>query len=577
MIEKFTDDKATLILLSLLKQHGIKRVVASPGTTNIALVAGMQQDEWFEVYSSVDERSAAYIACGLASESGEPVVITCTGATASRNYYPGLTEAHYRKLPILAITGFQAGETRGHLYAQSLDRRYQPADTVNMSVEVGEINNAKDEWKVIIDINAAILELRHHGGGPVHINLREASYGTFTTLQLPKAHKISRYTAIDNLPEIEASSIAIFIGAHQNFSIQETEAIDSFCEKYNAVVIIDHTSGYKGKYGVLYALPSAQTNVKNVVEVDLLVHLGEVSGDYYSQGKIRCKDMWRVSSDGVIRDKFRKLSTIFEMPELYFFNSYANKRGQNVPLRIFQSCKSLFDSISSRIPELPFSNIWIASRLHNIIPAQSTLHFGILNSLRSWNFFEVDKSIDTKCNVGGFGIDGVMSTLLGASLYRSDKLYFVVLGDLAFFYDINSLGNRHIGNNLRILVINNGRGTEFRNYDHPASQWEDKADLYIAAGGHFGNQSHTLIRDYAKSLGFKYITASSKEEFANVLDEFITTDTEASVVFEVFTNPSNESDALRLMRTITPDNRTIIEKTFDSTKDLARKTIKKIF
>ena len=109
MIEKFTDDKATLILLSLLKQHGIKRVVASPGTTNIALVAGMQQDEWFEVYSSVDERSAAYIACGLASESGEPVVITCTGATASRNYYPGLTEAHYRKLPILAITGFQAG------------------------------------------------------------------------------------------------------------------------------------------------------------------------------------------------------------------------------------------------------------------------------------------------------------------------------------------------------------------------------------------------------------------------------------------------------------------------------------
>lgn len=153
MIDKFIDDKATLILLSLLKQHGIKRVVASPGTTNIALVAGMQLDEWFEVYSSVDERSAAYIACGLASESGELVVIKCTGASASRNYYHGLTEAYYRKLPILAITGFQAGETRGHLYAQSLDRRYQPADTVNISVEVGEINNARDIWKTTIDIN----------------------------------------------------------------------------------------------------------------------------------------------------------------------------------------------------------------------------------------------------------------------------------------------------------------------------------------------------------------------------------------------------------------------------------------
>lgn len=577
MIDKFTDDKATLILLSLLKQHGIKRVVASPGTTNIALVAGMQLDEWFEVYSSVDERSAAYIACGLASESGEPVVITCTGATASRNYYPGLTEAYYRKLPILAITGFQAGETRGHLYAQSLDRRYQPADTVNMSVEVGEINNAKDIWKTTIDINAALLELRHNGGGPVHINLREASYGTFTTRQIPKAHKISRYTSADELPDIEASTIAIFIGAHKNFSKQETELIDSFCEKYNAVVLSDHTSGYKGKYGVMFALPAAQTNVKNIADVDLLIHIGEVSGDYYSQSKIVCKDMWRVNPDGIIRDKFRKLSSIFEMSELHFFRSYVIKRTANTSLDIFNSCKLLYESVSSRIPELPFGNIWIAHKLHHKIPFQSTLHFGILNSLRSWNFFEVDKSIDTKCNVGGFGIDGIMSTLLGASLFCPEKLYFAVLGDLAFFYDINSLGNRHIGNNLRILVINNGRGTEFRNYDHPASQWEDNADLFIAAGGHFGNQSHTLIRDYVKSLGFKYITASNKEEFANVMDEFISADTEASIIFEVFTDSSDESDALKLMRTIMPDNRTIIEKTIDSTIDLAKNTIKKIF
>ena len=55
----------------------------------------------------VDERSAAYIACGLSEESGEAVALTCTGATASRNYLSGLTEAYYRKLPILAITSTQ--------------------------------------------------------------------------------------------------------------------------------------------------------------------------------------------------------------------------------------------------------------------------------------------------------------------------------------------------------------------------------------------------------------------------------------------------------------------------------------
>ena len=91
MNTNYTDEKNTQIVLGLLKAHGIKRVIASPGTTNIRLVASMQQDPFFKMYSAADERSAAYIACGMAAESGEPVVLSCTGATASRNYIPGLT------------------------------------------------------------------------------------------------------------------------------------------------------------------------------------------------------------------------------------------------------------------------------------------------------------------------------------------------------------------------------------------------------------------------------------------------------------------------------------------------------
>lgn len=113
----YTSERSIQILISLLKQYGIKKVVASPGATNITLVASLQQDDWFEMYSSVDERSAAYIACGMAAESGEPVVLTCTGATASRNYIPGLTEAYYRKLPVLAVTSTQDITRIGHMIA----------------------------------------------------------------------------------------------------------------------------------------------------------------------------------------------------------------------------------------------------------------------------------------------------------------------------------------------------------------------------------------------------------------------------------------------------------------------------
>ena len=85
----YTDEINTLILVSLLKEHSIKKIIASPGTTNISFVGSVQIDPYFEVYSAVDERSASFMACGLAEESGEPVVLTCTGATASRNYIPG--------------------------------------------------------------------------------------------------------------------------------------------------------------------------------------------------------------------------------------------------------------------------------------------------------------------------------------------------------------------------------------------------------------------------------------------------------------------------------------------------------
>ena len=119
--------KGTLVLMALLKEYGIKKVVASPGTGNMALVVSMQHDPYFEMYSCVDERSAAYMACGIAAESGEPIVVTCTEATASRKLSTWTTEAFYRKLPILAMTG--RGENRtGSYELQSIDNAVLPND-----------------------------------------------------------------------------------------------------------------------------------------------------------------------------------------------------------------------------------------------------------------------------------------------------------------------------------------------------------------------------------------------------------------------------------------------------------------
>ena len=74
----YTNERGQQILVSLLKQHGIRKIIASPGTTNITFVASVMNDPFFEIYSSVDERSAAYMAVGMAEETGEVVVLSCT-------------------------------------------------------------------------------------------------------------------------------------------------------------------------------------------------------------------------------------------------------------------------------------------------------------------------------------------------------------------------------------------------------------------------------------------------------------------------------------------------------------------
>jgi len=426
MAKFYTDEKNALIIIALLKANGIRKVVASPGTTNMALIGSMQFDSYFQVYSSVDERSAAYIACGLAYESGEPVVISCTGATASRNYMPGLTEAYYRKLPVLAITSMQILSKVGHLVPQTLDRRVKPSDTNRFSVELPIVKDDDDWWECEVKVNEAILELKRAGGGPVHINLPTLYSRSYNIKNLPNCRLIERITQNDKMPSLRGK-VAVLIGSHGRFSHDETEALDKFCETNDAVVFCDHTSSYHGKYRVLYSIVASQDG-RNLVDdrPDVTIYIGEVTGDYSSAGLVG-NEVWRVSEDGEVRDTFRKLKYIFEMKEIEFFKKYTSSV-DIVKNKYLNFCKKNVNELNSKIPEIPFSNIWIALNCSSKIPFGSVVHFGILNSLRSWNFFELPEGVTSMCNVGGFGIDGCLSTLIGASLITPDKLYFSVIG-----------------------------------------------------------------------------------------------------------------------------------------------------
>ena len=349
----YSAERNVQMLIYLMKMQGVKKVVVSPGATNVTVVASLQQDPWFEMYSAVDERSAAYMACGLADESGEPVALSCTGATASRNYVPGLTEAFYRKLPILAITSTQRTGRIGQLVPQVIDRSNIQNDIAVFSTDIPIINDEEDEWACNVKINTALLALKHRGGGPVHINLVTTYCRDFSVKELPKSRVIRRITANEKFPEIKEQKVAIFVGVHAVWTKRLTEAVEKFCEKYNGVVLCDHTSNYNGKYCVQYNLVSGQVNHADPTQnVELLIDMGEISGAYM---KVFPSKVWRVNPDGQIRDRFRKLEYLFDMDEVEFFEKYNEMDSKNLSnTSYYKSCKEIYQHISNNIPELPF-------------------------------------------------------------------------------------------------------------------------------------------------------------------------------------------------------------------------------
>ena len=561
---KVTNDKGIKILISVLKHNNIKKIIASPGTTNMAFVASVQNDPYFEVFSCVDERSACYMACGLSVESKEVVVLTCTGATASRNYLPGLTEAFYRKIPILAITFAQHFGNIGNNIPQAIDRTYHLKDVVNLSVQIPIINSIDDEYGCNYLINKAVLELKHNGGGPVHINMtaNPESYYDFVEDDDFKTRFIDRIEYKDDLPNLFNSKIAIFVGAHKIWSEELTNSVDEFCEKYNSVVLTDYTSNYNGKYGILANIIFDQELYKSELNnFDILIYIGDISGAYLT---IKSKKSWRVNLDGELKDPFKNLQYTFQMDEKDFFMRYNKLQSKTQKMTLYSSLKDEFDSLESLAKkcDLSFSNLWIAKELSKRIPEYSTIHLAILNSLRSWNYFSFNKSLNCYSNTGGFGIDGALSSLIGASMANFKNLYYGIIGDLAFFYDMNSLGNINLGNNLRIILVNNGCGTEFHNYSHPASKLGDSVGCYIAADGHFGNKSDTLVKNYATDLGFIYLSAKNKDEFIKNIDYFVNNKFyDKSIIFEVFTNSLDESDALKTIRTLKKQNIYVLKET----------------
>ncbi|MGK0741648.1 2-succinyl-5-enolpyruvyl-6-hydroxy-3-cyclohexene-1-carboxylate synthase [Leucobacter sp. Z1108] len=541
----YAAQKNVQLLVALLKAHGISHVVISPGSRNMAFVRSVELDPFFTCYSVVDERSAAYFAIGISLATGQPVAMSSTSAQATRNYIPGMTEAFYRKVPLVVITADFHESLIGQGTMQAIRQMSIPSDSAKVSVQLPVVEEQQDAWYCERLINEALIGLHFNGSGPVHINVPIAEHWEGSVTHLPQVKEIRHYNAhSEDMPQLNNAKILVLVGAHHPFSPLEQSSLERFVESYGAVVYTNHLSNYHGAGAangslIVRGIPSTD---RKFYEPDLLITIGEQIGEYDIDGFLkRARPVhWRVNSDGSVVDTYQSLSAVFQMPESYFFDHYSSLTETSG----IDSYRMLWEKANARrvVPtELPLSHAYIAGVLSPLIPSHSVMHFAILSALRNWSFFQLDRTISCYSNVAAFGIDGCLSTFIGHSS-ATDQLCVLVIGDLAFFYDMNSIGIRHVRGNARIVLVNNSGGGEFRTYSHSANRYfGDAANEHIAAAGHWGS-----ARGWAESSGWSYLSARTKEEFHASISDFLG-ESDVPVLLEIFTTMQDDSDGVEIV------------------------------
>jgi 2-succinyl-5-enolpyruvyl-6-hydroxy-3-cyclohexene-1-carboxylate synthase len=525
-------------LISLLKQFGITKVVVSPGGRHVQFILSLERDSDFELYSVVDERSAAFFALGLIQETGKPVAIACSSGTACMNYGSAITEAYYQHLPLLVLSA----DRLPHYLNQGEEQMYnqvEPFKTITKcQVQLPEVNNDLDLWLCNRRINEALLALTHRGKGPVQINYpMHTIYGNgFADTELPVARKISLNSLTSEVNfegfsrKLLGKKIIVICGQSVLQSSEFTNSLSAFLKKYNAVLLTDYMSNchvdgaIKNSLAIIHSMKQAEA--QNYIP-DVIITLG---GNYIFNPELKqllaqgTAEHWLVGPEGEVCDPFQTLTEIFEMEESLFFSNI-NKYPVD---KIEPSFSKLwYELASTPEPSLDkYDEIYVIGKLIKSLPNNCDLQLANSNTIRMAQFFSIPPEVRVNCNRGVNGIDGSMSTAIGFSA-STDRTVFYITGDLSFFYDMNSLWIKHISPKMRILLINNDGGGFMY---HKLRIIDGKKSITLAA------ENEVNAKGWVESLGFKYISAHNSEEYNKALNILTDETIKVPVVVEAFTD-----------------------------------------
>ncbi len=519
-----------LDLVAICAKKGIQNAILSPGSRCAPLTLAFVRHPEIHSRTISDERSAGFIALGMAQQLGQPVVLVCTSGSAALNYFPAVSEAFFQQIPLLVLTADRPAEWIDQWDGQTIFQEEVYGKHVKKTFRFPDSFEQKDQvWHAGRIVNEAINLSRQFPAGPVHINipLREPFYPIegekFEYPEIPR-----EFTTVTSQPQLSEESLKhiknrlqevkrlMIIPGQQKPNPPLQSLLDQLAKNQNVVVVADTISNLQGEHSIcLHDHWLGNENLPGELAPDLVISFGKslISKSLKQFLRKQALSHWHIQPDGQAKDTFQHLTRILACSPLGFFTWLA----QNLPTQESEFAKawmSLEKKVQAALPpafeSVEFGEYSVLHTLLKKIPPFSKIHLANSMAVRYVNFLG-KRNQEIICNRGTSGIDGSNSTAVGCTFTTKEPVTLIT-GDMAFFYDRNAFWHNYAMPNLRIVMLNNHAGGIFRLIDGPAKQPELEE--------FFETRQKLNAFHLAAEFGFEYQLIKNQEELEKALTNF---------------------------------------------------------
>ncbi len=455
---------------SELYAYGVREVVISPGSRSTPLAIALEAHPNIKTWIHPDERSAAFFALGLIKGSERPVAILCTSGTAAANYTPAIAESQISRIPLIVLTSDRPHELRSVGAPQAINQVNMFSNYVNFQFDMpiaDGIPNMLDTIHYQMQIASQYLFGPHKG--PIHFNLpfREPLTPNLDRTELLKSESktLPHYQKmIDVMPikeKIEKDKGLIIVGDMQH---QEVDQILSYATENDLPVLADPLSQLRRNnhpniittYDLLYRAGMDW-------EVDFVIRVGKpvISKKLNQWLKNTSAFQILVQNNDKI-DVFPVPPDVsYEISANDFFRSLKNNQPINRKAWIEkwqtlekQARIEINDYLQHATDEAAY-----VGELISKLTKQDALFVSNSMPVRDVDNLLFNSEAEIYANRGANGIDGVVSTALGMAVHKHVTL---LIGDLAFYHDMNGLLMSKLNNiHLNVILLNNDGGGIF--------------------------------------------------------------------------------------------------------------------